>query len=46
MEVIKCDENEGPTIGTTGPSPPGQPQPRVRLVWRVSRKRHMINCGG
>jgi len=19
---------------------------RVRLVWRVARKRHMINCGG
>jgi len=22
------------------------PQPRVRPVWRVARKRHMINCGG
>ncbi len=33
------------TIGKTGRNLAGQPQVRVRLVWRVARKRHAINKG-
>jgi len=30
----------------TGPAKAGQFPRRVRLVWRVARKRQAINCGG